>query len=209
MSGFNYVFDATQYTPEQSAGAHPVGKFPAFVSNTEIKPTRDGGGGMFVVDFSTEQGKISMRYNLWNQNQKAVDIAHKQLCALSHATGVFRIDMSNEGAALRNARCMIEVGVQKGEENYVEIKKVFDVNGNEPGKAPAPAPAPSVAPQNAQPFAAPQAAPANAWGGAPATNAFGQAPSAAPEAPPASAPAWSQGTAAAPAANGAPPWGQR
>lgn len=135
MSGFNYTFDATQYAPEQGSPTHPIGKFPAYISGTSIQPTKDNDGGMFVVEYTTEQGKISHRFNLWNQNQKAVDIAHKQLSALCHAVGVFRVDMNNEGAALRNGRLMIEVGQQKNDPQYTEVKKVFDMNGNEPGKA--------------------------------------------------------------------------
>lgn len=193
MSGFNYVFDATQYAPEQGSPTHPIGKFPAYVSNTSIQPTRDNDGGMFVVEYTTEQGKISHRFNLWNQNQKAVDIAHKQLSAVSHATGVFKIDMNNEGAALRNARLMIEVGKQK-DTDYTEVKRVYDPNGNEPGKpmntpasnGPGFAPAPQqpvqggFAPnpqQGFQPGPAPvQNGPAPGWGGAPAQQEQPQQP---------------------------------
>ena len=234
MSGFNYVFDATQYAPEQGSPTHPIGKFPAYVSNTSIQPTRDNDGGMFVVEYTTEQGKISHRFNLWNQNQKAVDIAHKQLSAVSHATGVFKIDMNNEGAALRNARLMIEVGKQK-DTDYTEVKRVYDPNGNEPGK-PVNAPA-----SNGPGFALPQQTPAHqgftqnprqgfqlgpaqvqnspapGWGGAPAQQeqpqggapwgggAPTQQQAPAPAQQPA-APGWQQGNA--PVQGGAP-WGPR
>lgn len=147
MTGFNYTFDATQFAPDQGGPAHPVGKFHAVISNTEVKPTKDGNGGMFVIEFTTEAGKISNRYNLWNSSQDAVRIAHGQLSALCHVTGVHRVDMSNEGAALRNARLMIEVGKQRGEETYTEVKRVYDSNGNEPGKAGAGPAAPQPGPQ--------------------------------------------------------------
>lgn len=216
MTGFNYTFDASQYAPEQGGQAHPIGKFPAFISNTAIQPTKDNDGGMFVVEFTTEAGKISNRYNLWNQSQKAVDIAHKQLSALCHSVGVFRVDMQNEGAALRNARLMIEVGKQKDSE-YTEVKRVFDPNGNEPGKAGAPAPAPSAAPNPG--FGAPAAAPAGNWGGqpaaapAPAANAWGGQPNPAPAdhgQPPANAWGGAPAGQPGPAPSGAPgaaPWG--
>lgn len=218
MSGFNYVFDATQYAPEQGSPTHPIGKFSATISNTAIQPTRDNDGGMFVVEFTTEAGKISNRYNLWNQSQKAVDIAHKQLSALCHAVGVFRVDMQNEGAALRNARLMIEVGKQKDSE-YTEVKRVFDANGNEPGKAGAPAAAPAPSgPAFGAPAAA-AAAPAGNWSGQPAAPApgpqggWGGQPNPAPAdhgQPPANAWGGAPARQPGPAPSGAPgaaPWG--
>lgn len=130
---FNYQFDATSIPPVQGGGGHPPGVFQAYVSNTEIKPTKDGQGGIFSVEFTTEQGKITNNYNLWNNSQKAVEIAHKELSALSHATGVFKLDMNNDGAALRGAKLKIEVAKQANND-YMEVKKVLDPNGNEPGK---------------------------------------------------------------------------
>lgn len=224
MAGFNYVFDAAQYAPEQAASAHPVGKFPAVVSKTEIKPTADGTGGMFAVEFTTNEGRISTRYNLWNQNAKAVEIAHKQLSALSHATGVFKIDMNNEGAALVNARCMIEVGKQK-DSDYVEVKRVYDASGFEPGKAPQNQGAAFGQQPVGQPLTPaqgnptpPQTAPAaNAWGAPnpvqqpqqqapqPTQPAWG-APAPQNAAPATGQPAWSQQQAAAHGTGDKPPW---
>jgi hypothetical protein len=141
-------FDANQIQPKQIGESHPVGKFQAVISNTEIAPTKDGTGGMFIVTFKTPSGEIPFRYNIWNQSDKAKEIAAGQLSALCHATGVFRVGWENDGAALRNAALMIEVGYQKGQEpspemphgGYTEVKKVYDRNGNEPGKAPQAAP---------------------------------------------------------------------
>lgn len=201
MTGLNYQFDATQFQPDQGGAAHPVGKFPAFISNTEIKPTRDGSGGMFVVEFTTEAGKISNRYNLWNNSQDAVRIAHGQLSALCHATGVFRIDMNNEGAALRNGRCVIEVGKQKGESEYTEIKRVFDANGNEPGKsgaAPTPQGGGFSAPGGFSPQQTQQPAQGGGWG----------QPAEQPQ-PQGGAPAWggNQPSQQPPQNSGGAPWG--
>lgn len=152
-------FDATQFAPKQLGESHPVGKFPATIAETSLVENSKKTGGFLLVNFNTPAGNAAMRYNLWNtESPKAVEIAHGQLSALCHATGIFKLDWANEGAALRNARCMIEVGYQKGEEpsqdkpngGYTEIKRVYDVNGNEPGK-------PGQTPQ-----------PQQGWGGAPA-----------------------------------------
>jgi hypothetical protein len=178
MTTFNYVFDATQYAPDQGMPAHPVGsKFPAYVSDTSIVPTKDNTGGMFVIEYTTQAGKINHRFNLWNQNQQAVDIAHKQLSAVSHATGVFKLDMNNAGAALRNAQLMIDVGKQKDTE-YTEVKRVYDRYGNEPGKTgggtpqpqpqaqpgPQPGPGQQWQPNAPGPQPQPQGGPAPQWG---------------------------------------------
>lgn len=148
----NGGFDARQFQPQQGTPAHPAGMFDAVISNTEIKPTKDGTGGIFAVEFTTPAGRIVRNYNLFNSSPQAVEIAHKELSALCHATGVFNLDYTNEGAALRNARCRIEVAPQARNPEYMEIKRVFDTQGNEPGRAPA----------NSQPQ--PQG---GAWGGQP------------------------------------------
>ncbi len=186
----NSSFDASQFAPKQGGGAHPVGKgFDATISNTSIEPTKAGDGGMFLVEFTTPAGRIVSRYNLWNKNEKAVQIARGELSALCHATGVFRLDFQNDGAALRNARCKIDVGLQNEAEpdGYVEVKKVFDANGNEPGRGPT---------MPAQPQQAAQTAPMNAWGNPPP----------APAQAPAQAPAWQPNPTGNQSAPAAPPW---
>lgn len=194
-------FDASQFEPSQSGGAHPVGKFPAVISNTAIKPTKLSDGGLFEVEFSTQAGNIANRYNLWNKNTQAVEIAQKQLSALCYATGIFKLDFKNDAAVLRGAKLIIEVDHQKNRDGtpngYVEVKKVYDLNGNEPGRStPAPQPAPQQAQQPAQ-----QAAPApsngnGGWGAPAPQNA--PAPAAAPQQ------GWSQSS---PQNNtNAPPW---
>lgn len=185
MTGFNYHFDATNIPPEQMVATLAPGKFRAQVLNTLIKPTKDEDGGMFVVTFTSEGGQIDMRYNLWNNSAKAVEIAHKQLSALCHATGVFKLDMNNEGAAIRGAWCVIEVAKQANTE-YMEVKKVFDVNGNEPGKPPTQAPTSQSNAFGAQPSP-------------PANNAPGQFGAGAGPASPAPANAWGANSSAAPA----------
>ena len=219
--GINAQFDATQFTPSQGGGAHPLGIFDAQVSMTECKPSKNDpqNAGLFEVEFTTPAGRIVKRYNLWNPSTQAVEIAQKELSALCYATGIFRLDFNNDGAAIRGARCKIDVQQQidsktKQPTQYVEVAKVLDLNGNEPGRPSNPAPQTQAAPQapaapmtqqpgggwgntQAQPAAAP--APNPGWGGAPAN----AAPAAAP------APGWGGAPQAAPnaaPAGNAPPW---
>ena len=168
-------FDANAHNPKQVGEGHPPGKFPFQILNTEIVPTKDGTGGMFVVTFQTPAGEIPFRYNIWNASEKAVAIAQGQLSALCHATGIFRVEWTNDGAALRGGRGQIEVGYQKGQEpsaenpggGYTEVKKVYDAQGNEPGKAPAP----------------PQTAGNGGWQQGPQTQQVQQQPDPKPEPP--------------------------
>lgn len=212
-------FDATKIEPKQSAGTnHPVGRFPFTISDTSIEENKNKDGGFFMVEFTTPAGVAVMRYNMWNKNPQAVDIANGQLSALCHATGRYQVGWQDEGAALRGAQGMIEVGFQKDQGptperpngGYTEIKKVMDAAGNEPGKAPSAAQSQLQNP--------------NPGGGAPMTSQQGGGwnnnanPNPNPNPNPAPNPAsggWQQGGAANPNAGAAnpnpstPPWGQR
>lgn len=207
-------FDANQFAPRQGGEGHPVGMYQFTITDTKIVQTREGTGGMFVVEFTSPHGSIVSRYNIWNNSAKAVEIAHGQLSALCHAVGIFKLDWQNEGAALRNARGQMKIDYQKGEEptaekptgGYVEIKKVYDVNGNEPGKAPNAAPQPmqngQVQSDAAQPWGNGQAAqpqPQGQWAGPSVQNSQG---------PTQGQPAqnWQPGPSQAP--SGGPPWSQ-
>lgn len=184
---FNATFDASQFEPNQGGGAiHPPGTFDCMITNTSVDPTKDGTGGMFVVEISTPAGSSVRRFNLWNQSAKAVEIAHGQLSALCRAVGIFQVDFKNDGAALRNARCKVVIDYQIDKETkqptqYTEIKKFLDLAGNEPGKAPAQPqtvqqaqPQPGNQPMTAQPGGGwgsqpsnpnPNPAPSNGFGG--------------------------------------------
>lgn len=188
-------FDATQWNPAQSSGQLPVGnKQVCQIIASEVKANSKNDGGFLefileILDGPNVGSTGAYRLNLYNQSQKAVEIAHRQMSALCHVVGIFNV---SDTTALHNKPFRIDVGYQKGQDpamnsgapEYTEVKKVYDINGNEPGKAPA----------------APQAAPAPAVqpGIAPAPWAGGQtAPAAAPVQ-----------TQAAPAPAAAPPWGQ-
>ena len=165
MTGIEYDFDARKYDPEQGSPAHPVGKHVARITATAINKVKDTDIPMFTVEFTTALGKAKMNYNLWHTNEVTSRIAHNQLSALCYSVGVFNPDLRNEGRALIGTQCQILVEKQKDSE-YTQIKKVFDVNGNEPSKAGAGAPPPQ--PQQGyapQPQQQPQAQPG--WGGQP------------------------------------------
>jgi hypothetical protein len=207
------TFDASQFQPRQAGEAHPVGDFDFTITGCEIKGTKDGTGGYFQVEFTSPRGSIIQRYNIWNTEPKAVEIAHGQLSALCHATMVYKINWQNQGRELLQARGKMRVGYQKGEEptaekpqgGYVELKRVFDIHGNEPGKASIAAPQPQQQPPMQQNTNGGWGNPAQQPGqnpthpqGTPAWN------NPAPQPDTSQATGWSQG-----AAPKTPPWGAR
>lgn len=137
---FDATFDARTVEPRQSGGKHQVGnKWQGIITNTLVKPTKDQKGGIFEVEFSSPGGTIKNNYNIWNESEAARNIAKQQLSALCHATGIFQIDFKNDGAALRGGKLIYDVGFQAGQEpsaekpegGYVEVKKIYDINGND------------------------------------------------------------------------------
>lgn len=233
MAQLIQAFNAQQYDPTQGGGSLPVGRHPVIIESSEVKANKANDGGYLQLNVKLIDGPQTgttgaYRLNLYHSNPQTAEIAHRQLSAICHCVGVFNVQDSGQ---LHNIPFIIEVGLQKGEEaaqkGYTEVKKVFDINGNEPGKAGQGAPAAQPQQQPAQggfgqqqPAQQPQQQPqgGGAWGGQPAQQpaaqpqgnapAWGQQPAQQPAAqqPTQQAGGWQQG-GAAPA--GGAPWGQR
>ncbi|WPZ98930.1 single strand DNA binding protein [Pseudomonas phage vB_PaeS_PA16b] len=227
------AFNAQQYDPTQGVGSLPIGKHPVIVESSEVKANKANDGGYLqlnlrIIDGPQQGTTGAYRLNLYHSNQQTVEIAHRQLSAICHVIGVFQVTDSSQ---LHNLPFLIEVGPQKNDPQYTEVKKVFDMNGNEPGKAGAGAPA--AQPQQQQPQGGagfgqqpqqPQGQNGGAWGGQPQQQpaqqpaqqpqgaAWGGQPAQQPaQQQPAQGGGWQQG--GQPAQGGAPagaaPWGQR
>ncbi|QXN71402.1 ssDNA binding protein [Rhodobacter phage RcHartney] len=132
-------FNANNYDPTQGVGGLPIGKHPVVIQSSDVKATKANDGGYLQLDLliidGPQKGTVgAYRINLYNASQQAVDIANRQMSAISHVTGVFMIQ---DTAQLHNIPFVVEVGPQKNDPQYTEVKKVYDIHGNEPGKAPA------------------------------------------------------------------------
>ena len=130
-------FNAQQYDPTQGVGSLPIGKHPVIIETSEVKANKANDGGYLQLNLRIIDGPQSgtqgaYRLNLYHTNQQTVEIAHRQLSAICHVIGVFQI---NDSSQLHGIPFLIEVGPQKNDPQYTEVKKVFDMNGNEPGKA--------------------------------------------------------------------------
>jgi hypothetical protein len=234
MAQLLQAFNAQQFDPTQGGGSLPVGRHPVIIESSEVKANKANDGGYLQLNLKLIDGPQTgttgaYRLNLYHSNPQTAEIAHRQLSAICHVIGVFNVQDSQQ---LHNIPFIVEVGLQKGEEaaqkGYTEVKKVFDMNGNEPGKAgqgAAPAQPQQQQPQGGawgqqpaqQPAAQQPAAPA--WGGGqPAQQpqqpqqqpaaAWGQQPQQQPAQQPA-APAWGQQPQGNAAPQGGAPWGQR
>lgn len=158
MAELQQMFDATQVNPTQGDGQLPVGKHKVIICDSEITETKAKDGAYLKLTLEIVEGpnvgiKGPYRLNLYNSSADAVAIAQRQLSALCHVTGVFHVSDSRQ---LHDIPFMVEVNAQK-DEKYTEIKKVFDVNGNEPGKAP------QQPAQNQAPAQTTQNAPQTGW----------------------------------------------
>lgn len=129
-------FDASKVDPSQGSSALPIGKHPVIVESSEVKPNKNNDGGYLQLNIRITDGPQAgavgaYRLNLYHSNPQTVEIAHKQLSAICYVTGVFLLQ---DSAQLHNIPFIIEVGPQKNDAQYTEVKKVFDIQGNEPGK---------------------------------------------------------------------------
>lgn len=217
----NWNFNANQYDPNQGMAAHPpASKVPFTITSTAIVETKDKTGAMLVVDLTSPMGTIVQRYNIHNANPKAVEIAYGQLSALCRAVGIYQIDGNNECAALRGGKGLMDVGYQKGEEpdpafpdrkGYTELKRVYDINGNDPSK---PAQAQQGQPNSGFGGQPQQSAPltqqpGGSWGQPPAQQQqpAQQQPQPQQQPNPQQGQAWQPGGGQQP--GGSPPWGAR
>ena len=197
-----FQFDATQVAPSQALDPIPAGWYIGHIVESELTENRNKDGAYInfqieVLDGPYKGRKVFGRMNVYNKNPQAQEIAYRELSALCHATGVLRVEDTQQ---LHGRPFEVKVSVRK-DEGYEPSN---DVKGFRPVGAGA---AQGGAPAQGQPYGQPQAPQHGAappWqGGAPAQGQpGGYAPQqAAPQgAPVAQVPS-------APAAPGAvPPW---
>src|SRR5688572_22710867 len=81
-------FDAPQVQPDTGFDVLPAGWYKVAVTESDIKPTKDGQGMYLAVTYTVIDGqfrnrKIFGRFNLKNNNPMAQEIGYKQLSALA------------------------------------------------------------------------------------------------------------------------------
>jgi hypothetical protein len=86
-------FNANDVEPTSDFEPIPAGKYLAMITESEMKPTKTGGGHYLQLTFQILDGPYKNRFvwarlNLDNANATAVKIAHGELSALCRAIGV-------------------------------------------------------------------------------------------------------------------------
>ena len=139
-------FDATTVEPAQPFDVIPAGKYVCQITNSEMRPTKGGDGQYLWLELAILEGEFANRrlfdrLNIVNSNQQAVDIARRQLSALTGACGKTYIDDSEE---LHLIPITVTVRVRPAKGDYDASN---EIRGYEPlsGAAPRPAPAPRTA----------------------------------------------------------------
>lgn len=154
MTGIPDTLDTRNIPPSMGGmGSHPPGIHDFQITNTYLKENSAGTGAFLTVECTSPAGKIEHRFNLFNPSTQAVEIANKELAALTHSINIFQVafpknpdgspNMQMAGHTLRGGRGKMEIVPQKSkdatgkfvETGYMEVKRFFDVNGNEPGKS--------------------------------------------------------------------------
>ena len=118
LAGYN--FNAEEVEPSSSFDPIPAGWYTAIISSSEMKATRDGYGEYLsltlqVIEGQYENRLVFARLNLKNANDKAVDIARKDLAAICRAVGVMSPQSSEQ---LHDIPLMIKVKVRPASGDY-------------------------------------------------------------------------------------------
>ena len=151
-----YNFNAEEVEPSSSFDPIPAGWYQAIISNSEIKATRDGYGEYLsltlqIIEGQYENRLVFARLNLKNANDKAVDIARKDLAAICRAVGVMSPQASEE---LHDIPLMIKVKIRPAQGEYEASNDVggykaaegADLTPAPAKKTPTPPPAPTKKP---------------------------------------------------------------
>ena len=131
-------FNATAFTPRYSGSdGLPPGKHPVIISASEFRPTKDSSPSdprmmlvftLEAIDGPAKGGKQTDRLNIHNPNQQTVNIAMSQLAAYCAVTGRQGF---NDTSELHNIPFMVEIGPQKNNADYTEVKGVYFLDGRD------------------------------------------------------------------------------
>ena len=152
LAGYN--FNAEEVEPSSSFDPIPARWYTAIISNSEMKATRDGYGEYLsltlqIIEGQYENRLVFARLNLKNANDKAVDIARKDLAAICRAVGVMSPQASEE---LHDIPLMIKVKVRPASGDYEASNDIGGYKAVE-GANLTPAPKAASKPQTPQPAA--------------------------------------------------------
>lgn len=148
-------FDANQVDPSVALDPLPAGKYIAVVSESELKPTKAGGGKYLQLTFQIIEGEhkgrlVWARLNLENKSDMTVKIARGELSAICRAVGVMQ---PRDSVELHNVPLEINVGLKKRDDNgeFTNVIKGYAKKGGNGGVT-APRPAVTAGPGSTPPW---------------------------------------------------------
>jgi hypothetical protein len=111
-------FNANEVEPVSEFETIPAGKYLAVITDSEMKPTKSGGGRYLELTFQIIEGEYKnrllwSRLNLENANATAVQIARQELSSICRATGLMT---PKDSADLHNLPLLITVKCKKRED---------------------------------------------------------------------------------------------
>lgn len=112
-------FDANQVEPSAGKDPVPAGKYVAAITNSEMKPTKNGAGQYLELEYQILDGehkgrKLWSRHTLSHTSAQTVQIARGELSAVCRAIGVMQ---PKDSAELHNLPMTVTVKLKKREDN--------------------------------------------------------------------------------------------
>jgi hypothetical protein len=141
-------FDARTVEPNAEFEPLPAGKYLAAITESELKPTKNGSGKYLQLTFTVIEGEYKnrilwARLNLDNTNQTAVKIARSELSAVCRAVGVMAPKDSLE---LHDLPLVITVKLKKRQDTGELTNEIKGYARKESAQSPAPQAANSTPP---------------------------------------------------------------
>ena len=135
-------FDANQIEPSREFEPIPAGKYLAVITESEMKPTKNGAGSYLQLTFQIQEGPhknriLWARLNLDNPNATAVQIAQGELSAICRAVGVLA---PNDSQDLHNLPIVIHVKCVKRADTGELANEIKGYSKKEAPASPAAAP---------------------------------------------------------------------
>jgi len=135
-------FDARTVEPTADFDPLPAGKYVAAITESEMKPTKNGSGHYLQLTFTVLEGEFKnrvlwARLNLNNPNATTVKIARSELSAICRAAGVMA---PKDSVELHNLPLVITVKLKKRDDtgemtNEIKGYGKREANGQAPQAA--------------------------------------------------------------------------
>lgn len=119
-----YNFDANKVDPSAGIDPIPENEYPAILTKSELKPTKDGTGKYLKCVFQVIDGEYKGRLvfeqiTMSNPNAEATTIGKGQLSALCRAVGVMQPRNSEE---MHNRPLIIAVKLERRKDDPTKFK---------------------------------------------------------------------------------------